>query len=63
VYTWLWWESLKEGNYLEDLGLDGRITLKWIFMNGMGGVDWINLAEDRERWRVLVTAEMNLWVP
>jgi hypothetical protein len=29
----------------------------------MGGMDWINLAEDRERWRALVNAVMNLQVP
>jgi hypothetical protein len=26
-------------------------------------VDWIGLAQDRYRWRALVTAVMNLWVP
>ena len=26
-------------------------------------VDWIELAQDRERWRVLVTTAMNLRVP
>jgi hypothetical protein len=28
-----------------------------------GGVDWIGLAQDRDRWRALVTAIMNLRVP
>ena len=30
---------------------------------GCGGMDWIELAHDNDRWRVLVNAAMNLWVP
>jgi hypothetical protein len=30
---------------------------------GWGGVDWIGLAQDRNRWRALVNAIMNLRVP
>jgi len=29
---------------------------------GWGGIDWIDLAEDRDRWRALVNAVMNLRV-
>ena len=30
---------------------------------GCGGMDWIDLAQDRGRWRDIVNAVMNLWVP
>jgi hypothetical protein len=29
----------------------------------MGGMDWIDLAQYRNRWRALVNAVVNLWVP
>jgi len=30
---------------------------------GFGGVDWIELAQNKERWRAFVNAVMNHWVP
>jgi hypothetical protein len=48
----------------------GRPRLKWldnIRMDlvevGWGDVDWIGLAQDRDRWRVLVNSVLNLLVP
>jgi hypothetical protein len=48
---------------LGDPGVDGRIILKWIFKTWDGVIDWIELAQDRDRWRALVNVVMNLQVP
>jgi hypothetical protein len=52
-----------ERYHLEDPGVDGRIILKCIFNKRDGGMDWIYLAQDRDRWRALVNAKINLRVP
>jgi hypothetical protein len=57
VRTGFWWGDLREGDHLEDLGVDGRIFKKWD-----GGMDWIDMAQDRDRWRAVVSAVMNLLV-
>jgi hypothetical protein len=30
---------------------------------GWGGMDWLDLTRDRDWWRALVNAVMNVWLP
>jgi len=60
VCTGFWWGNLTERDHLEDPGVDGRIIIRWIFRNWDGGMGWIGLTQDRDRWRALVNAVMNL---
>jgi hypothetical protein len=48
----------------------GRSRRKWVDsikmdprQVGWDGMDWIDLAQDRDQWRALMNAVMNLWVP
>jgi hypothetical protein len=49
------------------LGRPRRRWVDYIRMDllefGWGDVDWIRLAQDRNKWRALVNAVLNLWVP
>jgi hypothetical protein len=49
----VWLGNLRERNHLEDLGVDGRIILKWIFKKRHSSLYWIDLAQDRDRSRIL----------
>jgi hypothetical protein len=61
--TGFWWGNLSERYHWEYPGIDGRIIIIWIFIKwDVGGVDWIELAKDRDRWRALVNGVMNLRV-
>ena len=54
--------NLRKGDHLEDSGVNGRIILKMIFKKWGGDMDWIDLAENRDRWRALVNSVMNFRV-
>jgi hypothetical protein len=64
VYTEVCWEKLRERVYLEDPGVDERIILRWIFRKWDGrGMNWVDLAQERDKWRAFVNAVMNLRIP
>jgi hypothetical protein len=59
--TRFWWESPKERDHLKDQDIGGKIGIRMDLGEiGLGGVDWIRLAQDRDWWRVVVSAVMNL---
>jgi len=60
---WSWWGNWWERDHWGDLGIDGWIILGWISRRWDVFMDWIELAQDRDRWRTLVSAVMNLRVP
>jgi hypothetical protein len=61
VYTGFWWGKLRERDHLEDPGVDNiKMDIQEV---GCGEMDWIDLAQDRDRWPTLVNAVMNIRVP
>jgi hypothetical protein len=46
---------------LDDPDVDGRIILRWIFRMWDGGIDWVDLAQYRDRWWALAKAVMKFF--
>jgi hypothetical protein len=54
-----WWESHKERVHWEDQEAGGWTILNWI-LERWDGMDWIDLAQDRDPRRALVNMVLNL---
>jgi hypothetical protein len=54
-YSW-------ERDHWEDRDVNGWTILGWI-LGRWDGVDWIDIAQNRDQWRALVNTIMNLRVP
>ena len=66
AYTGFGLVNLRERDHLGDLGVDGRLILRRFFKKwvvALGVMNWIELAQDRDWWRVIVNEVMNLRVP
>ena len=48
-----WWGNLRKKDHMGNPGLDGRLLLGWILRKWDGGVDWIDLSQDRDGWEDL----------
>ena len=63
-YTGFWWGNLRGRRPLGRLRRRREDNIKMDIQEvGCGGMDWIELAQDRNRWRALVNGVMNFRVP
>jgi hypothetical protein len=62
MHTRFWCVKLRERDHLKDRGVDGKVILKWVFRKCCGGMDWIDLAQNRNEWQAFVNGVMNNWV-
>jgi hypothetical protein len=61
VHTGFWWRHLWGRYHFEDLGLHVKIILKLDIQEvWWDGVDCIDLSQDRDQWRGVVNAVMNI---
>jgi hypothetical protein len=64
VQTGFWWGDLRRRDPLEGLGVGGEDNIKiGVQEVRWGSMNWIDLAEDRDRWRAAMNTVMNFRHP
>ena len=64
LYRIIWWGNLREREHLEDPRLRWEDNIKIDLQEEeCEGMDWIDLAQDRDKLRALVNAVMSLRIP
>jgi hypothetical protein len=62
----VWWGNLRGRDYFGGLRsrhrLEDNIKIDFQEIGRGAAVDWIDLAQDRDRWQAVVNTVMNLWV-
>jgi hypothetical protein len=69
VHRGPWLGNSRERDHLEDLGVDGSKYKLVLKDRGWEGVDWIRLAQDRNKWHAVMNTVINFlfhevrWIP
>jgi hypothetical protein len=63
AHTKFWYENLKERDYLEYLGLDGKIIFMALREQRWENVNLIHVSQYRDRWQALTNIVTKFRVP
>jgi hypothetical protein len=61
MHVGYWWETQKVRDHWEDQDVHNIKTN--LRETGCNGMNWVELAQDRDQWRALVNTLMNLRIP